>query len=36
MEHEEAYVVVERDPGAQIDLKICGFYKFWSLKGMWD
>ena len=33
-EHEEVYVVVERDPGAQMTLKICGLYKFWAPKGM--
>jgi hypothetical protein len=34
MEHEEVDVVVERDPGAQMALQICGIYKFWALKGM--
>jgi hypothetical protein len=34
MEHEEVDVVVERDPGAQMALKICGLYNFWALKGM--
>ena len=33
-EHEEIYVAMERDLGAQMDLKRCGLYKFWSLKGM--
>ena len=33
-EHEEVDVVVERDTGAQMDLNICGLYKFWALKGM--
>jgi hypothetical protein len=33
-EHEEVDVVVERDPRAQMALKICGLYKFWALKGM--
>jgi hypothetical protein len=33
-EHEEVDVAVERDPGAQMALKICGLYKFWALKGM--
>jgi hypothetical protein len=33
-EHEEVDVAVERDPGAQLALKICGIYKFWALKGM--
>jgi hypothetical protein len=33
-EHEEVDVVVERDLGAQMALKICGLYKFWALKGM--
>jgi hypothetical protein len=33
-EHEEVDVVVERDMGAQMALKRCGFYKFWALKGM--
>jgi hypothetical protein len=27
---------VERDVGAQQDLKICDLYKFWALKGMKD
>ena len=33
-EHKEVDVVVERDLGAQMALKICGLYKFWALKGM--
>jgi hypothetical protein len=33
-EHEEINAVVERDAWAQQDLKICGLYKFWALKGM--
>jgi hypothetical protein len=33
-EHEEVDVAVERYEGAQISLKICGIYKFWTLKGM--
>jgi hypothetical protein len=33
-EHEEINVAVERDAGAQQDLKRCGLYKFLSLKGM--
>jgi hypothetical protein len=33
-EHEEVDVVVEKDLGAQMALKICGLYKFWELKGM--
>jgi hypothetical protein len=33
-EHEEVDVAVERDLWAQMDLKICRFYKFWALKGM--
>ena len=33
-EHEEVDVVVERYLGDQMDLKICGLYKFWALKGM--
>jgi hypothetical protein len=33
-EHEEVDVEVERDPGAQMALKICGLYNFWTLKGM--
>ena len=35
-EHEEVYVVVERDPGGQMALKICGLYNFLALKGMRD
>jgi hypothetical protein len=35
-EHEEVDVVVERDSRDQMALKICGLYKFWSLKGMRD
>jgi hypothetical protein len=31
--HEEVDVVVERDMGAQMALKICGLYKIWALKG---
>jgi hypothetical protein len=31
-ENEEVDEVVERDAGAQLDLKICGLYKFWALK----
>jgi hypothetical protein len=27
---------VERDPGAQMELRRCGLYKFWDLKGMRD
>ena len=33
-EHEEVDVVVERDIGDQMALKICKLYKFWALKGM--
>ena len=33
-EHEEVDVAVERDPGAQMALKICCLYNFWALKGM--
>jgi hypothetical protein len=33
-EHEEVDAVMERDPGAQLALKICGLYKFWALKGI--
>jgi hypothetical protein len=33
-EHEEIDGAVGRDVGAQKDLKICGLYKFWSLKGI--
>jgi hypothetical protein len=33
-EYEEVDVAVERDPGAQMALKICGLYNFWALKGM--
>jgi hypothetical protein len=33
-EHEEVYVAVERDLGAQMAFKICGLYNFWALKGM--
>ena len=33
-EHEEVDVVVERDPGAHMDLKRCGLYNFWAPKGM--
>jgi hypothetical protein len=33
-EHEEADAVVERDARTQQDLKRCGLYKFWTLKGM--
>jgi hypothetical protein len=33
-EHEEVDVAVERDSGAQMALKICGLYNFWSFKGM--
>jgi hypothetical protein len=33
-EHQEIDAVVERNEGAQQDLKICGLYKFWALKGM--
>jgi hypothetical protein len=33
-EHEEIDVAVGRDARAQQDLKICGLYKFLSLKGM--
>jgi hypothetical protein len=32
-EHEEVDVAVERDPGAQMELRICGLYKFLALKG---
>jgi hypothetical protein len=32
--HEEIDAAVERNAGAQQDLKICGLYKFWALKGM--
>jgi hypothetical protein len=31
-EHEDIYAAMERDVGAQQDLKICGIYKFWALK----
>jgi len=33
-ENEEVDVVVERDPRAQLTLKICGLYNFLALKGM--
>ena len=33
-ENEEVDVAVERNPGAEIALKICGIYNFWDLKGM--
>jgi hypothetical protein len=33
-EHEEVVAAVGRDLGAQLALKRCGVYKFWSLKGM--
>jgi hypothetical protein len=33
-EHEEVDVAMERDPWAQMALKICGLYNFWALKGM--
>jgi hypothetical protein len=33
-EHEVVDAAVERDPRAQITLKICDLYKFWALKGM--
>jgi hypothetical protein len=33
-EHDEVDATVERDPGAQMALKICGLYNFWDLKGM--
>jgi hypothetical protein len=33
-EHEEVDAVVERDLGAQMELRRCGLYKFWALKGM--
>jgi hypothetical protein len=33
-EHEEIYAAMERDAGAQQDLKRCGIYKLWDLKGM--
>jgi hypothetical protein len=32
--HEEVDVVVERDLGAQMALKICGLYIFLAVKGM--
>jgi hypothetical protein len=32
-EHKEVDATVERDPGAQMALKMCGLYKFWALKG---
>jgi hypothetical protein len=35
-EHEEVDAAMDRDLGAQMDLKICGLYKFWALKGMRD
>jgi hypothetical protein len=35
-EHKEVDVVVDRDMGAQMDLKRCGLYKFWVVKGMRD
>jgi hypothetical protein len=33
-EHKEVGAIVERDLGAHMDLKRCGLYKFWALKGM--
>jgi hypothetical protein len=33
-EHEEVDVSMDRDPRAQMALKICGLYKFRSLKWM--
>ena len=33
-EHEEVYVVVDRDLGAQMDLERYVLYKFLALKGM--
>jgi hypothetical protein len=33
-EHEQVDVAVERYPGVQLALKICGIYKFLDLKGM--
>jgi hypothetical protein len=33
-EHEEVDAALDRDPVAQVALKICGLYKFWALKGM--
>jgi hypothetical protein len=33
-DHEEVDVTMERDPGAQMALRICGIYKFWALKVM--
>ena len=33
-EHEEVDAEIERDERAQQDLKQCGLYKFWTLKGM--
>jgi hypothetical protein len=35
-EHKELVVVVDRYLGAQMDMKKCGLYKFWALKGMRD
>jgi hypothetical protein len=35
-ENKEVDVVVYRDPGAQMALKICGLYNFWALKGIRD
>jgi len=35
-EHEEVDAAVERDLWDQLALKICGLYKFWALKRMWD
>ena len=34
IDHDEVDVVVDRDLGAQMALKICGLYKFLALKGM--
>jgi hypothetical protein len=33
-QHEEIDIAVGRDARAQQDLKRCGLYKFWALKGM--
>jgi hypothetical protein len=33
-EHEEVDATMERDPRDQMDLKVCGIYNFWALKGM--
>ena len=33
-EHAEVDAALERDPGAQMALIICGICKFWAHKGM--